>query len=218
MWGARGKKNRRKWGRKRAGASGEHKKKTRRGDRDPERDHETMPGNCQWELLAGGGNPRIMPVGGYMVKAKQKSKLSTLPFAELWDSPWHRSLLQLGRQMCTPPPTASLKQTIWKAKYVYLPDRESTIEAWSLTQRLRGKGQEDGMEWSGQRTGCGGFQGLDIGITAEKRNGYPSNGCPYRMGVLCFLTKPNHRAGMADACLALWVLETHGRKQMLWLK
>lgn len=56
-------------------------------ERDPERDHETMPGNCQWELLAGSGNPRIMPVGGYMVKAKQKSKLSTLLFAELWDSP-----------------------------------------------------------------------------------------------------------------------------------
>lgn len=38
---------------------------------DPERD---LTGKLLVGVLAGGGNPRIMPVGGCMVKLKQKAK------------------------------------------------------------------------------------------------------------------------------------------------
>lgn len=153
-------------------------------------------------VLAGGGNPRIMPVGGYEARVKQKSKLSTLSLAELWDSPWHCSLLQLCRQMCTPPPPQkkSLKQALWKAKSIYLPGRGvSTTEAWSLTQRPQGNrsGRQDGVVWAESRMWwfpwcflTAAVPWLGIGITAEKRNGHPSDGCPHRMGVLCFPTKP----------------------------
>lgn len=62
---------------------GASKWKTRR--EDTEIQSKTMQGNCQWELWRGGGNLRIMPVGGCVVEVKQKSKRSTLLLPKLYD-------------------------------------------------------------------------------------------------------------------------------------
>lgn len=50
------------------------------GDTETERDH---AGKLLVGALAGSGNPRIMSVGGCVVKVKQKSKWSTLLFPKL---------------------------------------------------------------------------------------------------------------------------------------
>lgn len=104
--------------------------------------------------LAGSGNPRIMPVGGYTAKVKQKSKLSTLLLAELWDSPLHCSLLQLCTQV-PPPHQRKLRTNCSKTKSIYLPVMVSTTEAWSLTQRPWARGQAG---WSGLSTK------MDVGV------------------------------------------------------
>jgi hypothetical protein len=62
-----------------------------------------------------------MPVGGYTAKVKQKSKLSTLPLAELWDSPLHWSLLQLCAQVPSLPTREIPEQTVQKTKSIWLP-------------------------------------------------------------------------------------------------
>ena len=58
--------------RRERGHLGESQWKTRAGDHmDPEQD---LTGKLVVGVLAGGGNPRIMPAGGCIVRVKQKAK------------------------------------------------------------------------------------------------------------------------------------------------